>query len=215
MEVEAKEWIERYPVPVMVSASDDKDDVIHVGESIEDSHFTAWRTPDGQIEEHWRPLKDSELPSDALSIDYLLTVYEDVLYQTREEVRKQADDWARERLLQKRITMFGLVAWGVVAPITIIILEKRLAWAGRLATLYASYKAGKYAIQLFGLKKTSRREMEKRDKEQRMKEYYYHCKKNPEGFLRLKAENVTRDERERTARTVEKLKRNEGKCCCD
>lgn len=48
-----------------------------------------------------------------------------------------------------------------------------------------------------GLKKRSKRMEEKEREETEMRHHHYHCKKNPEGFMRLKIENFERAEMER------------------
>jgi hypothetical protein len=40
-----------------------------------------------------------------------------------------------------------------------------------------------------------------------MRHHHYHCERNPEGFLRLKQENVERESREEIQREANSLKR--------
>ena len=39
-----------------------------------------------------------------------------------------------------------------------------------------------------------------------MNHYFYHCERNPEGFMRLKVENFEREAKERTLKEVEALR---------
>ena len=58
----------------------------------------AWRRHDGELEQHWELLEEAALPPDALSPDYLLKVYEDVPYRTRDEVKEHAErNWEQRR----------------------------------------------------------------------------------------------------------------------
>jgi|SRR5690625_4674635 len=45
MILEAKQWIARYPIPLMVTSSDIKDDVIYVNGTSHESHLIAWYDP--------------------------------------------------------------------------------------------------------------------------------------------------------------------------
>jgi len=57
----------------------------------------------------------------------------------------------------------------------------------------------------------SEREKHKDAEELRMQHHHYHCERNPEGFMRLKAENFERDAREETHRETDELKRLQRK----
>lgn len=63
-----------------------------------------------------------------------------------------------------------------------------------LAFCYSLYKILKRYLELKGFK--TKRQREKNEIERKMKHYYYHCERNPEGFLRLKAENFRKWEEE-------------------
>ena len=98
MEAEAHLWTKRYAVPVMVTAFDEKGDTVELSHSWKNNHLMAWRRHDGELEQHWELLEEAALPPDALSPDYLLKVYEDVPYRTRDEVKEHAErNWEQRR----------------------------------------------------------------------------------------------------------------------
>src|SRR5438876_7723679 len=82
MEQELDIWLKRYPVPVLVSAFDAKEDLIPVHGDSGESHLTGYRDlRTGQIVQRWRLLKDNELPAEQAKEEYLQIVYRDVSFR--------------------------------------------------------------------------------------------------------------------------------------
>jgi|SRR5690625_4608507 len=211
METEAEIWTKRYAVPVMVFASDEKDDPIEISSSRNGNHLIAWRHPNGQLEKHWKLLKDEEIPDDALDPDYLLKVYEDIPYRTKEEVREQANRKWIQRRKGIRVGVAIVFWWAAVVPMGIAILGWANPMVGLLSTLYALWIAARKGGLMIGWLKPSYFEKMKREKKRRMDHYYYQCEKNPAGFQRLVAENVEAEERDRIKREADELKRRFGR----
>lgn len=208
MEAEAAAWTERYAVPVMVFASDEKGDTVVVSDSLEHNNLIAWRHPDGYLEKHWKLLNDEELPADALSHDYLLKVYNDVPYRTDKEVKDQANRKWQQRRKELRIGIGIIFGWAVVVPAAVAVLGWANPIIGLLVTLYALGKAGRQGGLMLGWFKPSAMEKEKREKERRMRHYYYHCERNSKGFQRVIAENFEKDERQRIESEANELTRS-------
>ncbi len=79
-------------------------------------------------------------------------------------------------------------------------------WLGVAVSIYASYKALREGLKILGVNKTSKKEMKEAEIERKKKHYLYHCERNPEGFLRLMAENFNQDNIDSTLKESEKLK---------
>lgn len=205
METEAIVWTERYAVPVMVGAVDAKGDAVEIGGSWVHANLIAWRRPSGRLEKHWRLLKDEELPADALSTDYLLQVYDGVPYRTDAEVRVDASGISTRRASELRTGFIIIFAWAIAVPAAVALLGWANPLVGLLITLYALARAAWQGGLMLGWFKPSALEKAKRDKESRMRYYYFHCERNPEGFRRIVAENSERDERERVQREAHEL----------
>jgi len=206
METEAEIWTKRYAMPVMVFCYDEKGDPVEINETPQSNHLIAWRNPNGQAEMHWKLLKDEEIPDDALSPDYLLKVYHDIPYRTMEKVRNEANRNWKKRAKELRIGFSIIFLWAIVVPAIIAILGWANPIVGLITTLYALWKAARQGGLMLGWLKPSKHENMMREKERRMKHYYYHCERNPSGFQRIVAENFEQDEQARIKREADDLR---------
>lgn len=92
MECEAGIWIDRFPVPLMVSAYDSVGDLIHLDGVREENQLLVFHAPGTKIVKcHWRLLKREEIPPDALNPHLLLEVYAKVSRKTSSELRAEAE----------------------------------------------------------------------------------------------------------------------------
>lgn len=205
MEAEAQSWTKRYAVPVMVFASDEKGDTVELSDSWKNNNLIAWKRQDGQLEQHWELLEDEALPADALSLDYLLQVYDDVPYRTGKEVREQADRNSEKRRKELRVGFAIIFLWAVAIPASVAIIGWANPVIGLIVTLYAFGKAARQGGLLLGWIKPSSLEKKNREKERRMRHYYYHCERNPDGFRRIVSENFEQDERARIQAEAKEL----------
>lgn len=206
MEDEARHWLKRYPIPVMVSAFDEKGDLIHFGPEPLDNHLMAWLRPsDQELEVRWGRVPEEELPDDAYSIEVLKAVFEDLDYRTVEDVRRSATEKTRTQARDMRIGLAFLFFWGAVVPVIVNILGWAHPGIGLAVVVYSVFNAGVHGAKLFGWIRPSQKELARREEERRMHHHHYHCERNPEGFSRLLVENFERDERERIQREAEEL----------
>lgn len=203
MEAELKHWLDRYPVPVMVSAFDKDGSLFDLSAVRPCDHLI------GYLEQRrmqpllfWELLNDNELPADALQVEYLKSVYASVPYKTADELRVATERDAH-KLRQGRVI---IVAWLVVVPALIAILGWASPFVSLLALIYSLYQAAVKWLKLTGRWKKSKRELAKEAEERAMRHHHYHCVRNPEGFLRLKQENIKRDERESIQEEANTLK---------
>jgi hypothetical protein len=74
--------------------------------------------------------------------------------------------------------------------------------AGVISFLVGMYKAAKK----FGWIKKSQREIDDEERQRKMRHYFYHCERNPQGFARLKCENFDRENAEKNRLELDQLK---------
>lgn len=197
----AGEWITRYPVPVMASAFDRHGDLINLENVRPISHVTAI-LDEGKPRYRWELLEDEEFPKELKSQGYLIEIYSDLNYRTQSEVSAKA----RESLKPIRTARRLLIIWSVVVPVAIALLEFfSPLWLSVIALVYSFWKAYQQWLKMTGRKKKSDRELE-REKDASLKEHHhYHCKLNPDGFLRLKVENFQKMEEEQIQKKYDSI----------
>lgn len=189
MEREARHWLDRFPVPVMVSAFNDSGVLIELRDTKPESHLIALLDNDGEVQVHWRLLKDHEIPDVGLNVEYLLEVFSEVAYRTSTDLKDHALQHAR----QLRIGWNIVFVWAVIVPAVIAVLSFfSPLWLSALALCYSLWKAYVKAMKLLGKWKKSPIEIRGEEESRRMKHAHFHCEQNPEGFRRLKAENFDR-----------------------
>lgn len=203
MEAEAVAWVNRFPVSLMASAFDNVDDTIELDGVRPCRHLICMPRHKGEKPEmHWRLVPDEEMPRDALEKQFLLQVYKDVPRKTSSELRALADRKAREI----RVGWYIVFAWAVVLPAAVLILEFfSPTWVTVLILIYGLSKAVVKALKMLGKIKPSAAEVKKAEEERRMKHHHYHCERNPEGFLRLRTENLKREFREKNEKEAASL----------
>ncbi len=193
METESVIWLERYPVPIMLSAFDDTGKLIGLEGHRPFSHFTGYiDTKTNKTVREWRLITSDELPKDALDTAYLRKVYEGVPFKTKQQLRKQALGKAKHL----RFGWWIVFVWAAVVPASVAVLEWRSNWLGLFVLIYSLYKALEKALRLMGKWPESQAEAQKVAEEARMRHHHYHCERNTVGFDRLKQENFERWSRE-------------------
>jgi len=202
MEQELDTWLKRYPVPVMVSAFDVKEELISVHGDSGKSHLTGYRDlSTDRIVRRWGLLKDSELPAGQVKADYLQNVYSDVPFRDQAAVREAARRESKNMVRAARAIIFFIV----VVPVLIEISSLGVAWVGYLL-MAISIATGAYkAAKAFGWVKPTERDKAKAEEELKMRHYYWHCERNPEAFNRLKIENFERELIEETRKEAAAL----------
>lgn len=208
MEAELVIWLERYPIPIMVSAFDDSGDVVRLEKSRGCNYLIGYI--DGQthkVVREWRLLTKEELPRDALDTSYLQKIYSQIPFKTKQQLREEAQQKAKHL----RLGWWVVFVWAVVVPAGVAILEWWSDWLGVAVLLYSLYKAVEKALRLVGKWHKSKVEIQKEAEEARMRHHHYHCACNPEGFERLKVENFERWAREQIREEALSIKRSTGR----
>jgi hypothetical protein len=97
--------------------------------------------------------------------------------------------------------------WAVVVPLVVLILDKLNVWVGWMVFTFSLWKIAEKTLKLTGKWKKSPKQLAEEEDKREMQHHHYHCKLNPQGFLRLKLANFEREARERTRVEAESLKR--------
>ncbi|HEY3297285.1 MAG TPA: hypothetical protein VGK34_01415, partial [Armatimonadota bacterium] len=121
MEMEARKWLARYPVPVFVSSFDAKDDLNDLGAIRSYQHLVAFLDKE-DVRLFWKQLTNDETPSDALDTDFLKAVYAGIPWKTGADLRQEAEESAKKL----RRGWIIVLLWFAVAPASWEILQ----WAG-------------------------------------------------------------------------------------
>lgn len=190
VEYELNYWLRRYPLPVMASAFDAKEDLIEISPEHRQSILMGFvDSKTGVVQSRWGGYENEELPPEQMTPEYQVRVYEGIPFRLRSQVRREALDHARKMGSGIRAAVFFLVG----VPVLIEIISLGVDWLGyflaAVSILVGIYKLGK----TMSWWKPTKREREKEEKDRKIKHYYYHCELNPEGFNRLKNENFARE----------------------
>lgn len=203
IEKEFDHWLERFPVPLMVSAWDFKGDGIEFPDIHTERFLSGYSDLAGSVVRTWGTFKDSDFPGETKSTEHRLSAYSELEAITAAEIQQKAD--AHRRMI--KVGWWMVFIWAVAIPSMLAILGFfNLFYVGAIALAYSLYRAVRKTLEMTGLKKRSRRLEEKEREDTDMRHHHYHCKKNPEGFMRLKIENFERDEIERIRKESQEIR---------
>ncbi len=204
VELEARDWIARYPVPLMASAYDRNGDDFDLKSVRQHDYLVAIppKSFDDKPIFEWRELQSHEHPAPLNGMRGWLVHYPNVPYKTKAECLESLVVEGR----QNRLLLWVLILWGAVIPALIAILGAANKWIGIAGLVYSFGKAAITALKLAGKWKPSKRELAREEEDRLMRHHHYHCVRNPEAFLKLKIENFEKDQREHIARDAAALK---------
>lgn len=205
---ESNYWLDRYPVPIMASAWDVQGDRIKVPES--DGYLYSWNSlsPEERILT-WVPEEFDEFLKSFVPQTDLKTIFKDIPYKTHTEVRRNAREKAKERGRANRALKWVFIFWVSLIPAGFAIFEFfGPEWIGFIALIYALWEASQAYLKLTGRALLSEQEKTEAEKKQKMEHYYYHCERNPLGFLKLKSENFAEETKQQTQEEHARLKKN-------
>ncbi len=206
MEQELEIWLRRYPVPIMASGIDEKEDGISFSSELGGSALMGFIEPrTGKITHRWGLAKDWVWPADQLREDYWDEIYRDVPFRWANDVRKKADRNTRNVVRAGKALVFFIVA----VPVLIEIVALGYEWLGHLLSAISIgvglYKVGK----ALGWLKPSEGDKAQAREELAKAHHHYHCEKNPRAFEKLRAENYAHDAAERIRREEARLRTGE------
>lgn len=195
MESEVREWLCRYPVPLMATAFSADGDVFSLKGVRPIDSLIAWLDPKGsQPILRWELVKNNVLPDVALNREFIKKVFANVPSKTGREIHEEV----AKHVAAQKVGWWLVFVWAVLVPLGVAVLEWWSDLLGLVVLGYAIVKAAIQALRLTGHLPKSTRQQKKEAEEQRMRHHHYHCVRNPEAFERLKAENFRREEIERT-----------------
>jgi hypothetical protein len=204
MEVELLGWLQRYPVPIMVSAFTDSGDLFPTSSVRTCDHLVGWLdAAANQPAAHWRVVPSAELPQIDLSAPALQEMYSDVPFRTGVDLQARVNAHRRK----VRTATVLVFVWLVVVPAIVLLIEFNAPeWLSWLVLLYSLSQVYIQGLKLYGLWPKTPSEIEAADEERRIRHHHYHCERNPDGFRRLVVENIERETREQTHREAARIK---------
>ncbi|HAS6997852.1 TPA: hypothetical protein I7280_23800 [Vibrio parahaemolyticus] len=194
-------WAKRYATPIMVIVK----------------NFTQsdWRTKDivghnfllgyavgNDVIAHWDEYPKSQEPQFDLSKETLAAIYSGLNNRTLEQVIEQQ----KEELKGRKLLLLVMTFWFCVIPAFIAYLGWSSPFFSLLALLYSWYLATKKGLQLWGKKKKSQKELDEEKENLQKEHHHYHCKLNPDAFLKLKCENFKKERLERERGKIEEMR---------
>ncbi|GAB6043724.1 hypothetical protein [Endothiovibrio diazotrophicus] len=190
MEKELKEWLDRFPIPLLVSSFNYRKSIFGLNGVRPRTHLTGFFKKDNSIFMSWELIGDDNFPDIALDKLFLLKVYSGVKYKTSEDIDKDV----KQHILQRRVGWYIVFFWAVVLPVSVALLEYfSPEWVAFLVLCFSLYKAARTALEMMGKVERGQKEIEKEEEERKMRHHHYHCELNPDGFLWLKLENFKKD----------------------
>lgn len=205
MRDELQLWLRRYPVPLTVWCFDSKESLVQP-ESEEGNCLVGWITPTGEIVSSWR-IEDltAFLDKNQTRSDWR-SVYVDVPVRAQAQVTAAATDGSLAQRRGIQVLKWMFVAWVAAIPAGFAVFAfLGPEWFGAIALVYALEKARQAGLRVVGRATPTKREAREAEKTRKMEHYFYHCERNPGGFLRLEAENFEQEARERTRSEAEAL----------
>jgi hypothetical protein len=207
MESEARDWLCRYPMPLMVTAFSADGSVLSLDGVRPINHLMAWlgsRSNEPVL--RWELVENDVLPDIALNRDALKDIFTDIPYKTGREIQAEV----AERTASRRVGWWLVFVWAVVVPLGVTILEWWSDLLGLVVLAFAFVQAAIQALRLTGHLPKTARQREKEAENLMMRHHHYHCVRNPDAFEQLKAENFRREEIARTNAEALALKKKAG-----
>jgi hypothetical protein len=207
LECELQIWLRRYPVPIMATAFDDTDSVISLADNIFENGLVGWIDPaSGEIASSQKLSELSNFTKSHPLPENLRNIYFDVPFETERQRKEKIAQSITKTRKNVQATKIIVLFWFVVVPAGVALFEYfGPGWLGTVVLVYSMWKAVQEGRKLTGRKKPSEREKEEAEKKTKSEHYFYHCEKNPKGFLRLKLENFEEEARSRTRKEAAEI----------
>jgi hypothetical protein len=205
MQSELRRWLNRYPVPLMVSAFDSAGIIIPINEE-QNTSLVGWLNSAGEVKSTWNlSAADEYLRTLPPHPDWSVT-YADIPFRTNSQIKSDADKYLQNVRRQAIVAKIIFALWLSVIPATWAIVQYvGPNWLAASVLAYSLFKAWRAWLKVIGRTKPSKTEIAKAEKQQKMEHYFYHCERNPAAFARLKSENFETDLREKTREEAAKL----------
>ena len=208
MKAEVAHWLTRYPVPIMVWAYDAAENNIRPQGDADDGLLVGWYAPGtATLNYAWKVEGLPQFLNDTTNLPDWRTIYKGVPFRTDAGIKANANrEWIKIRNQNLALKVI-LAIWLAIIPATWAAIQYLGPnWLAIAVLLYSLWQAVRTARKLFWRVEPSKLEKEKAEKELKMGHYFYHCERNPEGFIRLKVENFEREAKERIRKEAEALR---------
>ena len=189
VECELKIWAKKYPTPILTMVKTLKEGMWKIRELGSDYSLLAY-VEDGKVVLYDGSAHDSSKPDFDLSKEKLSQIYSELSYRTLDDVIRRQNEQSKAR----KLLLVLLTFWFCIVPALIAYLGLSSQLFALMALVYSWYKAYQKVRELWGVKTKSTSEIQKQKEQLEKDHHHYHCKKNPEAFLRLKVENFKNDE---------------------
>jgi len=190
IESEVHKWIAKFPITTMVAAFHPNDDCYDLTEVRASSLYVCyfdkaetllkatWEREVKEPAEVYFPQGDPKGYFAHLAITKKFNPEKE-----RNKLRKQV-----------RFMKFTVLIWFAIIPAAYEIANYLgPKWLSLLVCIYGLFKAAKTGLKTWGILHPTSAEIAKRKVEEKKNHYYYHCERNPQGFLRIKGENFDKD----------------------
>ena len=205
VEAEFDVWIRRYPVYLMASACDMKDNSIQL-ERIDFNHLFGFiDTSNGQVIKGWQLFNKDEIPDSILTDDYIDSVYQGLPFKTQEQF-KQKEDCKIKKMKTGVMIIKIFICCSAIIPVAIAVGGLQYFIIELITFLYCLLTAFVSIMKVFGKWPKSKYELQQEEINREKEHHYYHCKLNPAGFARLKAENFDNEQIKRNQQEFDKLR---------
>ena len=206
LEAEFQQWAKRYPVPLMASAFNDTEDLINLSDVRPYNHLCGYYDQAAEnLVMEWRSMDNEEFPESLKQENHLKRAYAGLSQRSQQQIKLEMELRAQQMRYAKRMLIFLSFIWLLVVPAIIEFLGEKYTWFATLLLFIIFGKATLKWLRLAGYMKQSAKEKREAEKQLKMNHYFYHCEKNPEGFMKLKAENFDRDTKERVLKEMTSL----------
>jgi len=187
MEQELEYWWIKYPVNIQVFACDNTDDGIS-----DRIRYLVGVPHNNKLKLYWNAIDDKFLCK--FSEEQFISIHKNVTYKTQIDVDKNVDDFVKTRCWQIYSFKFLYIIFRVILPIIWLTLLQFSSYplicgAGFLLFAYDVIERIIDGLNTWHLINHSPKVLEELRIQNEKEHCYYHCKKNPTGFLRLKSEN--------------------------
>lgn len=212
MQAEVAYWLARYPVPIMTWAFDAEENAIRPHGDSDDGLLVGWYAPGTTtLTFAWKIKGLPPFLNDTATIPDWRTIYKDVPFRTDAEVKAKVNQQSTEIRKQTLTLKIILAIWLAVIPAVWAVTQYLgPQWLALAVLMYSLWQTFRAARKLFWPIKPSKSAKDKAETEFKMRHYFYHCERNPQGFARLKIENFERDAKKRILKEAEALRTRTG-----
>jgi len=200
-------WIDKYPVPLMASAYNSKEDLIRLENITGCNQYCGFYNPEmKETIKAWKLFTSADIPDAVKTEEYQDKVYEGLPYKCSEQLKLEVDKEYRRNAKIFKGFNYLWIFWVVFIPVIIEIFGFCSVTLSIVLLIYCFIGATIKFLKMTDRWKKDKKSLEKEEDNRLKEHHHYHCLLNPEGFERLKIENFDRESREKNIQEYNKLK---------